>query len=112
MTISLSDSVLRKKYIELPFSVIDTKTGPWKQRRKLWYKLGIQSELGRGENHSINEVAEMFRFGNMPHDKPPLKYIDPIPGETRNTLCKSELARKKLRWKPKINLEDWIKNEI
>ena len=71
-------------------------------------KWGSTYELGRGENHSINEVAEMFRFGDMPHDTPPIKYIDPIPGETRNTLCKSELARKKLNWKPKINLKDWI----
>jgi len=35
-------------------------------------------------------------------------YIDEIPGETRNTLCKSELARKKLNWKPKINLKEWL----
>ena len=34
----LSDSVLRKKYIELPFSVLDTKTASWIQRRKIWYK--------------------------------------------------------------------------
>ena len=39
-------------------------------------------------------------------------YIDSIPGEARNTLCKSELARKKLRWSPKINLEDWIKEQL
>ena len=39
-------------------------------------------------------------------------YIKQIPGEVRNTLCKSELARKKLKWKPKINLEDWIKEKI
>ena len=75
-------------------------------------KWGSVYELGRGKNHSINEVAEMFRFGDMPHDKPPIKYIDPIPGEVRNTLCKSELARKKLKWNPKINLEDWIKEKL
>ena len=75
-------------------------------------KWGNTYELGRGENHSINEVTEMFRFGDMPHDFPPIKYIDQIPGETRNTLCRSELARKKLRWKPKINLEDWINGKI
>ena len=39
-------------------------------------------------------------------------YIDEIPGEVRDTLCKSVLARDKLRWIPKINLEEWIKNEI
>ena len=75
-------------------------------------KWGSDYELGRGKNHSINEVAEMFRFGNLPHDKPPIKYIDPIPGEVRNTLCKSELARKTLKWQPKINLENGLKKTI
>ena len=69
-------------------------------------------ELGRGENHSINEVAEMFRFGPMSHDVSPVKYIDSIPGEVRNTLCKSELARKKLKWEPEIDLKDWIKEQL
>ena len=75
-------------------------------------KWGSVYELGRGENHSINEVADMFRFGELPHDTPPIKYIDSIPGEVRNTLCKSELARKKLNWNPTINLKDWITEEI
>jgi UDP-glucose 4-epimerase len=75
-------------------------------------KWGSTFELGRGENYSINEVTEMFRFGDMSHDFPPVKYIDTIPGEVRDTLCRSDLARKKLRWKPEINLKDWIKDEI
>ena len=71
-------------------------------------KWGNTYELGRGKNHSINEVAEMF--GAMSPDD--VKYIDEIPGETRDTLCRSELARKKLRWKPKINLNEWIKERL
>ena len=67
-------------------------------------KWGSVYELGRGENHSINEVSEMFDSEKV--------YIDPIPGETRNTLCKSELARKKLKWNPTINLKEWIKEQI
>ena len=75
-------------------------------------KWGNVYELGRGENHSMNEVAEMFRFGDMAHDTPPVKYIDLIPGEVRNTLCKSELARKKLKWEPKNNLKQWIEEQL
>jgi UDP-glucose 4-epimerase len=75
-------------------------------------KWGSTYELGIGENHSINELAEMFRFGELPHDTPPTKYIDSIPGEVRNTLCKSELARKKLRWKPEVNLKEWIEEQL
>ena len=65
-------------------------------------KWGSVYELGRGENHSINELAEMFYDGYN------ITYIDSIPGETRETLCRSELARKKLNWKPKINLKEWL----
>tara|TARA_B100000287_G_scaffold319838_1_gene303699 strand:- start:1022 stop:1900 length:879 start_codon:yes stop_codon:yes gene_type:complete len=77
-------------------------------------KWGSIYELGRGKNYSINEVVEMFlcngKFSGVSYKDP--IYIDPIPGEMRETLCKSELARKKLKWIPKINLEDWINEEI
>ena len=67
-------------------------------------KWGSVYELGRGKNYSINEVVDMFGGEKA--------YINPISGETRNTLCKSELARKKLKWNPKINLIDWIEKEL
>ena len=67
-------------------------------------KWGSVYELGRGVNHSINEVVHMFNSERI--------YIDEIPGETRNTLCKSELARKKLNWKPKINLKEWLEEKL
>jgi len=66
-------------------------------------------EFGRGKNFSINEIAEMFRFGDMPHDVPPVKYIDPIPGESRETLRTNDHAKNILKWKPTRNVEDWIK---
>jgi UDP-glucose 4-epimerase len=69
---------------------------------------GSTFELGRGKNYSINEVTEMF--GAMGNGD--VKYIDEIPGETRDTLCHSSLARKKLKWKPEINLDDWIGEQI
>tara|TARA_X000000950_G_scaffold269371_1_gene347923 strand:+ start:14 stop:1003 length:990 start_codon:yes stop_codon:yes gene_type:complete len=47
--ISREDS--RQKYIEPPFSVLDTKLKSWQERREIWYQLGIQSELGRGEEY-------------------------------------------------------------
>jgi UDP-glucose 4-epimerase len=65
-------------------------------------------ELGRGRNHSINEVADMFGKWSSEGKI----YIDEIPGESRDTLCRSELARKKLKWNPKNNLKDWIREQI
>ena len=39
--------LLRKKFMEPPFSVLDTKGGDWQNRKRDWKQLGIQSELGR-----------------------------------------------------------------
>lgn len=43
----IKDVILREQFIEPPFSVLDTKTGNWQRRKKLWHSLGIQSEVGR-----------------------------------------------------------------
>ena len=64
---------------------------------------GYDFELGRGKNYSVNEVAAMFKI------KP--TYSPPRPGEARNTLCKSQLSKEILNWKPKINLFDYIKDK-
>jgi DNA modification methylase len=41
------DVLLRDKFIEPPFSVLDTKSGNWQRRKKLWKKIGMKSEVGR-----------------------------------------------------------------
>lgn len=41
------DELLRDKFIEPPFSVLNTATGSWQNRKKKWINLGIKSELGR-----------------------------------------------------------------
>ena len=58
-------------------------------------------ELGRGVNYSINEVAEMFGCRK--------KYIPSKQGEVRDTLCRDKKAYELLNWRPKYNLDDYIK---
>ena len=41
---------LADKFIVPPFSVLDTRQGYWQERKRAWVALGIQSELGRGDN--------------------------------------------------------------
>jgi len=41
------NELLRDKFIEPPFSVLDTKSGSWQARKRLWGTLGIKSEVGR-----------------------------------------------------------------
>lgn len=41
---------LSEKFFAVPFSVLNAREGWWQRRKALWLALGIQSELGRGEN--------------------------------------------------------------
>jgi len=43
----ITNPLLRDKFIEPPFSVLDTKSGNWQRRKKQWSKIGIKSEVGR-----------------------------------------------------------------
>jgi len=63
---------------------------------------GYAFELGRGKNHSVNEVAEMF--GITP------KYEDDKLGEAQTTLNDDIVAKEVLDWKAVIELETYIKS--
>jgi len=43
----IEDELLRDKFIEPPFSVLDTKSGNWQKRKRVWLSRGLKSELGR-----------------------------------------------------------------
>ena len=43
----IKNPLLRDKFIEPPFSVLDTKTGNWQKRKNNWKNLGLKSEIGR-----------------------------------------------------------------
>ena len=70
---------------------------------------GLTIEFGRGKNHSINELADMFDIpgpdGHLYYDR---KYIDKRPGEVRSTLCDLGLAYSAVGYQPKRNLKDYI----
>ena len=57
-------------------------------------------ELGRGNNHSINELADMFNTETT--------YIDERPGEARETLCNTLIAKRLIGYEPTRNLEDYV----
>ena len=61
-------------------------------------------ELGRGVNHSINEIVDMFKTER--------KYIPARNGEYDATLCTDTKAQEMLGWNPTRNLEDYIKKII
>ena len=67
---------------------------------------GEEFELGRGVNHSMNEVADYFGK-NYPRE-----YIPARDGEYDRTLCEDKKAHELLDWNPTINLDDHIKDFV
>ena len=57
-------------------------------------------ELGRGNNYSINELASMFNTKTT--------YIDERPGEAKETLCNTLIAKRLIGYEPTRNIEDYI----
>ena len=57
-------------------------------------------ELGRGKNHSVNEVAKMLNINPT--------YKPAKPGEARDTLNTDTSAKSLLGWEPKIKLENYL----
>ena len=63
---------------------------------------GYTFEFGRGENHSVKEISDIFGADVI--------YENDKPGEAFETLCDISFAKEKLNWEPKINIEDYIKD--
>ena len=40
-----------------PFSVLNAREGDWQNRKRAWLALGIESELGRGEESPHGKLA-------------------------------------------------------
>lgn len=69
-------------------------------------KKTINSEfhIGSGENYSILQVVKFYKH--------PFIFVDERPGERFNSLANYNLAFKKLGYKPKNNLKNYIQNFI
>ena len=65
----IPSNLLTDRFLVPPFSVFDTKMGYWQERKRSWINLGIQSELGRGDNLTYNlghfnyEEEKASKFG-------------------------------------------------
>ena len=67
---------------------------------------GAEFELGRGVNHSINELVDMFGKDY------PREYIPSRDGEYDRTLCEDKKTQELLDWNPTINLDDYIRDFV
>ncbi len=58
----ITDVLLRDKFIEPPFSVLDTKSGSWQNRKRDWKAIGMKSEVGRKEDMTFTGAAKSFDY--------------------------------------------------
>lgn len=63
----IKDELLRDKFIEPPFSILDTKSANWQRRKKQWNRLGIKSEVGRD--------AKVINMDTMAKEKNSAEYV-------------------------------------
>jgi DNA modification methylase len=61
----VKDVLLRDKFLEPPFSVLDTRTSSWQNRKKLWIGKGLKSEVGRKENLTHVMPMKSYDSENM-----------------------------------------------
>jgi DNA modification methylase len=61
----IKDVLLRDKFLEPPFSVLDTRTSSWQNRKKLWIAKGLKSEIGRKENLTHVMPMKSYDSKNM-----------------------------------------------
>ena len=84
--------------MKLPYSDKDGNSKYWFMER--YFPGGDIFELGKGENFSINEVADMFNCNKT--------YIPARPGEYDKTLCDYSRAKLELGWEPEKDLPSYI----
>lgn len=49
---------LADRFLAVPFSVLDARTGWWRDRKAAWLRVGIQSEQGRADNLMLADSAQ------------------------------------------------------
>lgn len=65
----IEDVLLRDRFLEPPFSVLDTKTGSWQSRKRAWLDKGIKSEIGRNEGLTYSGNIKDFDYYRVKEGK-------------------------------------------
>ena len=71
------DVLLRDRWIEPPFSVLDTKGADWQLRKRRWENLGIKSEIGRDAKAFTCNGADAIKYDYMPNIDTGTSIFDP-----------------------------------
>ena len=60
--------------------------------------------VGSGKNYSVNDIASFISDNTI--------NIPPRIGEARNSLANIEKIQKTFAWKPRTDVEKWIKEQL
>jgi DNA modification methylase len=58
----ITNPLLRDKFIEPPFSILDTKSGSWQNRKRIWKGIGMKSEVGRKKDMTYKGAVKSFDY--------------------------------------------------
>lgn len=74
--LDVTRSILRQKFIEPPFSILDTRQAGWQERKRTWKQLGIRPEIVNNNNTKTFNISE---WANEKADKdmPAISIFDP-----------------------------------
>ncbi len=75
----IEDVLLRDKFIEPPFSVLDTRGRNWQGRKRAWLAKGIKSEIGRdAKTYNDHKWVEEKLGKSAPNDAGGTSVFDPV----------------------------------
>ena len=68
----ITNPILRDRFMEPPFSILDTKGGKWQSRKKQWKSIGIKSHVGRDAecnpkfDDDVDPETGLNKYGRKP----------------------------------------------
>lgn len=74
--LDVTHSILRQKFIEPPFSILDTRQAGWQERKRTWKQLGIRPEIVNNNNTKTFNISE-WASEKADKDMPSISIFDP-----------------------------------
>ena len=74
--LDVTRSILRQRFVEPPFSILDTRQAEWQERKRTWKKLGIRPEIVNENNTKTFNISE-WASEKADKDMPAISIFDP-----------------------------------
>lgn len=68
---------IKDRFLFSPFTILDSRRGEWMERKDQWIKLGIQSELGRGDNITFSRSSQSPEVYSLRNEMRAASGLDP-----------------------------------